>query len=460
MVKKEIVFIKKCIDQNFKEELNSINPLMAENSNFIVQTLNEEDGNNFLNKKIENEKKSFKAYIFDLNQKLINFEYPSEYKKLGVNEFITDIVLIKEKINSNKIISYQINRIISKNKNSIETKNYMKQFYQDISDQFEGLDTSNYAKLLLENIASKKLLDISLVEKIREDYINICNDLLLDSSRENNKNIFSNLNKKLKLCEKDLEFERKNNNGFSIVNISEKTKYFGILGIEYFLILTPNLAKQILQYENFIIDILKLNADRIEYNSINVSKKAKEKYYRNSAQAKYQEKFNEEYNPKIINRYLNSRDINLEEKEKVIDGYLNIEFDNQKTIKDFLTYTYFSWLRLNDLLAEIKLYLNLLDTPEIKLKSKKERKITENPNSREEYILKFEKEKEIIYKKISLIKEIIGEENIELYRELLLFLQRIILYARNYKPYLKVCLDINSCIFYVMKDIVTKNYFL
>lgn len=458
MIKKEIVFAKKFIDQQSKEELNEINPLMAENSNFIVQTLNSEDGNNLLNKKIENEKNSFKKYVFDLTQTLANLEYSFENKRIGINEFITDIILIKEKINSEKIISYQINRILSKNKDALETKNYMKTFYTDIYNQVEGLNTSIYVNLLLEKIASKKLIDTSVVKKVREDYIDICNEFILNSSIEKSKNIFNELKKNLNLYLKNSDFEIKFNNGASIENISEKVKYFGILGIEFFLILYPNLAKQFLYQEEKIKNMLKSVADKIENNSINVSKRAKEKYYRNSAQTKYQEKFNEEYNPKIINEYLNSRDINLEEKEKVIDGYLNIEFDNQKTIKDFLTYTYFSWLRLNDLLAEIKLYINLLDAPEIKLKSKKERNIKDKQNSREKYIVKFEKEKEIIYNKISLIKEIIGEENIELYRELLLSYQRIVLFARDYKPHIKMYLDINFSIFYMINDIIIKHH--
>lgn len=428
-------------NENKKSNLeNSVIPteiknlILQDRRPFLADLVKNKDS---YNKKIENEKKSFIKSIFNPQNRLGKLTgYSENEKKVAVNSFFSELVEIKEEFNSKKINGYHK---FQKQRGS--DKNYMNNFYQDIKKQKTGLNTEIYRNKLYQYILDSTKEDIEKIDditnsikyqniKITKQFIYFYGTMSEIGRTQELKSFYLTLkekvNKDVLEFKKRREFlrEKKILSSVDSFILLEKIKYMEFYFLEIIFLFNPEKIDEFVNKKNEIIQVMKSTINDLIISADKVSKKSANKDYYNEGVQKYEKEFNKNYDFSSLKRKLNSENTNFEEIfEEIYFGILHIEYDNLDTIKDYISFSYISYLMLNDLIAELKYYLEIirdvrgLSNKQLIDKQKEYYNIYNNSNfsnleemlkkgieTREEYIEYFKEYEKLLYFKFAIFR--------------------------------------------------------
>lgn len=400
------------INENFQKKIN----LLRENSLRKKEKLSNKERFSSIDNKVKDEKKNFSKNIFDLDDRLSHFEgYEKILKQSAIKEFLLEIINIKETADRNNYYLYLVNRVRR------GEKILHRSLYRDIKEKVEGLDTS----ILCNQISSILLEEKFPLETIYKENKNFNNnnlaiiEALKKATKEGQIQIedWSEI-QKINFKEKkvfsegiNLIFSKKEQDNTSNIcdyakelEMKENLKYKGLFFLEIFSIVSYEKLKYLLfmlkDQKKYILENFLENKKKLEENKKNISLRNYMEIYITEQNIpdlinKLVEKLKEENkiqakpttNLVVLNKL---KKINKDKKipstlkiklenisEEILPDFLEIlikfyfiKQDSKFTIKDELTRHTINYLRLNDYISELKMYLKILE--EIKIKSHKE----------------------------------------------------------------------------------------
>lgn len=338
--------------KNWEKKFKNKNNLEVLEPNFSKEDKLSKDKN--YDNRVRNEKKNFNTYIFDLNERISYLAYEDSLKKEAINDFLYDLITIKERNSAEEeILLYQVN---SRRRNE---KNFSYNFYKDLSK--DGLEITVLCELVFRYILNiDSLQDIVEYSKIENIKYNIEFIENINTTFD-----FSNLLKKINLKnssfltlkeeeKKEIYLER------AYYKYLENIKYNFYQQIEIISLNNPEKIKSIIQFikakESKIIFRLEENKKIIKEKTLNTSKKI----FLKIEKEEYKEKTGREW-----------KKFSIEQLKKLpIDDFIFyfseyqyfffMEESDKATIKDFLARCFINWLKFNQLIIEITLYLKLI----------------------------------------------------------------------------------------------------
>lgn len=363
-----------------------------------------------LNEKIRREKIKFNKCLFNLEN--IFSKVDEKYKDTiikAINEFLFEFISIKEKGNvDKKTILFQVAKI-RKSK-----KNFSKNFFKEVKNYQKGLDTTILCEKLFDHIVMTDTMR-SEMEKIKLKRIRyhkeIINNLIF-----NKNNFFEIQNEKSNYLLEVLLPLKLKFSSFSLEEISElftvkNLSDFNDLKINYFFIKIENFNKS---FQKNIINLERLKnfsyfslekkflsaphkAEEYKKNikSLKIKIEAQKEIFRDFFNCNFS-KINKEYYETKLNKKWKRRKfkdlekLSTSEFIEILNEYIYI-FLTEKGIKDSikikLANSLVGWLKFNDFITEIKLYIKIIE--DIKKMSSKELKNKYNLNKFEKFLKKF-----------------------------------------------------------------------
>ncbi len=349
--------------------------------------------------KVKDEKKQFCENIFDLEKRLSHFKgYDVHLKQSSIKEFLLEVINIKETANDGNFYLYLVNR------RRRAEKNFHRIMYKDIKHKKEGIDTSILCNQITSNILAKNypLEELSKENKNFYDECSLISNLIKDRNICEIKKIFLKDVKEFKSGYEEIFYKKESMTKETFpYNWKEKLKNKGYLLLEMFSIMEPQNIKYLLdvikESKKDILEFNLKNRSRLEENQNKISlrdynneyinredlkellaelkkrtkseiKSSKEK--RNKAKyraylaikklIKQVEKTNKISNINKIELEKIS-DENLPQILKMLIRFFQIKEDSKFTIKDELARYTITYLRVNDYIAELKMYLRILE---------------------------------------------------------------------------------------------------
>lgn len=489
------------IEESFQKKIS----LLRENSLRNKGKLSNKERFSSMDNKVKEEKKIFSKYIFNLDDRLSHFKgYEKVLKQSAIKEFLLEIVNIKEIADRNNYYLYLVNRVRR------GEKILHRSLYRDIKEKVEGLDTSILCNQILSILVEEKF-SLEVLYKENKNFNNNSLVIIEALKKATKEGVIQNKDwseiQKINSKENDEFFEGINlifsDDCVNKLEIREKLKYKSFLLLEIFSILYP-------KYLKFLLSIMK-NQQKNNSELISKDKKILEENQNEISLKNYTEIYIKENNiPEFTNKLIkkieeenqiqSKNKIHLEilnklkkfNKDNKIPSILNVDFENiseeilpdlleilikfyfikqdsKFTIKDELTRYTITYLRLNDYISELKMYLKILE--EIKKKNYKElreelekQKKKQKENFTEESIQEKRAKSLIWIKSNSYIKW--GEEYLKSIKMPSLTLSEL---EQEEKQYRKECDWYKSTMYikYIymklyfdnLRDVESKNYF-
>lgn len=147
--KNKLIDLKNCLS-----ERNRISYMTYFDNDIFEDSVKKEEFSRSCYDRIDNEKKQFNKNIYNLFEKIKHLSgYEEEIRRKAINEFLFDILCIKEKadIEKKNLLYQKYGR--RRGENSTYT------FYADVKNRRKGLDTTNFCdelfNLILESSSLK-----------------------------------------------------------------------------------------------------------------------------------------------------------------------------------------------------------------------------------------------------------------------------------------------------------------
>lgn len=368
--KNRLIYLKNCL-----EERNRVLYMAYFDEDIFKSSEKKEKSLEEYYDKINNEKEQFNKNIYNLLKKVEHLSgYDEDIRRRAINEFLFDILCIKEKadIEKTKLLYEKVGR--RRGENSTYA------LYADLNKRSEGLDTTNFCDELFNLILESSSLK-SEVYEIKQEYIDynktISDFLILgkeDSFLKIQKSLEEKNNKILKLKIQVTEKTGTDAIFYEYLYL-EKLKYFLYEIIECDFILKPEKIGNIVNSENYISNSVSENIKKLDDTFKKASKAVSEnsKRYLENYEQKYKKIYKEDYFKIKIEELqkLNNEDF-INKLEKYLYIYL-AKIDIKNTIKDYLAINFILWLKCNDFIAELNMYIKILN----ELKDMKERELEE-----------------------------------------------------------------------------------
>lgn len=372
--KNKLIKLKKCLN-----ERNRISYMSYFDVNLFKDSKRKEDFLKEYYDKIDNEKEQFNKNIYDLFKKVKHLNgYDEDIRRRAINEFLFDILCIKEKTDTDKT------KLLYEKFGRRRGENSTYALYKDLNNKSEGLDTTNFCDELFNLILESSSLK-SEVYEIKQEYIDY-NKTISDSLVLGKKDLFLKAQKYLK--EKNdkilkLKIEKTGKMGTDSIFYEylyiEKLKYLLYEIIECEFILKPEEIENTVNLEDYINNTVLENITKLDNFFKNTSKSISEKSksYLENYEEKYKRIYKEDYFKIKIEELqkLNNEDF-INKLEKYLYIYL-AKIDIKNTIKDYLAINFISWLKCNDFIAELNMYIKILN----ELKDMKEKELNGKLNN-------------------------------------------------------------------------------
>lgn len=372
--KNKLIKLKKCLN-----ERNRISYMAYFDVNLFKDSKRKEDFLKEYYDKIDNEKEQFNKNIYDLFKKVKHLNgYDEDIRRRAINEFLFDILCIKEKADMDKT------KLLYEKFGRRRGENSTYALYKDLNNKSEGLDTTNFCDELFNLILESSSLK-SEVYKIKQEYIDY-NKTISDFLTIGKKDLFLEAQKSLKEKNDKIlkqKIEKKEKMGTDAIFYEylyiEKLKYFLYEIIECDFILKPSKIRNTVNLESYINNTILENIRKLDNSFKNTSKSISEnsESYLENYEEKYKRFYKEDYFKIKIEELqkLNNEDF-INKLEKYLYIYL-AKVDIKNTIKDYLAINFISWLKCNDFIAELNMYIKILN----ELKDMKEKELNGKLNN-------------------------------------------------------------------------------